>query len=59
MPLLAEIPFFPGVLSGADRGEPIVVSEPNSDAAQALFELAGRLSGLLTGRDASRVNAAL
>jgi len=53
VPLLAEIPFFPGVLSGADRGEPIVVSEPETLAAKALFELAGRLSGLLAGREAS------
>jgi ATP-binding protein involved in chromosome partitioning len=47
VPLLGEIPFFAGVLSGADRGEPIVVSEPQTPAAQALFELAGRLKGLL------------
>jgi ATP-binding protein involved in chromosome partitioning len=47
VPLLGEIPFFPGVLSGGDRGEPIVVSEPATPAAQALFELAGRLKGLL------------
>jgi len=47
VPLLGEIPFFPGVLSGGDRGEPIVVSEPETPAAQALFELAGRLKGLL------------
>src|SRR5437868_7307233 len=59
VPLLAEIPFFPGVLSGADRGEPIVVSEPDTPAAKALFELAGRLTGLLASGDASRVNAAL
>ncbi len=47
VPLLAEIPFFGGVLEGADRGEPIVVSEPQTPAAQALFELAGRLSATL------------
>ena len=47
VPLLGEIPFFPGVLSGGDRGEPIVVSEPETPAAQALFELAGRLKGLV------------
>ena len=51
--------FFPAVLSGGDRGEPIVVSEPQTPAAQALFELAGRLSGLLAGSDAAGVNAAL
>ena len=49
VPVLAEIPFFPGVLSGADRGEPIVVSDPENPAAQALFELAGKLSGTLVG----------
>ena len=59
VPLLAEIPFFGGVLSGADRGEPIVVSDPKTPAAEALFELAGRLSGLLAARDGSRVKAAL
>ena len=59
VPLLGEIPFFSGVLDGGDRGEPIVVSDPDTPAAQALFELAGRLSGLLARGDATRVNAAL
>jgi ATP-binding protein involved in chromosome partitioning len=59
VPLLGEIPFFGGVLSGGDRGEPIVVSEPESGAAKALVDLAGRLSGLLAGSDAAGVNAAL
>lgn len=47
VPLLGEIPFFGGVLEGSDRGEPIVVSDPDTPAAKALFELAGRLRGLL------------
>jgi len=47
VPLLGEIPFFGGVLEGSDRGEPIVVSDPETPAAKALFELAGRLGGLL------------
>ena len=59
VPLLGEIPFFPGVLSGGDRGEPIVVSEPNTPAAKALLDLAGRLRGLLSSRDAAGVKAAL
>ena len=50
VPLLAEIPFFPAVLSGGDRGEPIVIGEPTTPAAQALQDLAGRLSGLLPAR---------
>lgn len=59
VPLLGEIPFFPAVLSGGDRGEPIVVSEPETPAATALFDLAGRLSGLLSGSDLPRAKAAL
>jgi len=57
VPLLGEIPFFPGILEGGDRGEPIVVSDPQTPAAEALFELAGRLSGLLASRDSSHANA--
>ncbi len=53
VPLLGEIPFFPAVLSGADRGDPIVVSEPATPAAKALIDLAGRLTGLLAGSDAA------
>ena len=56
VPLLAEVPFFPAVLSGGDRGEPIVVSEPTTPAAQALFDLAGRLGGLVAGREAAGVS---
>jgi ATP-binding protein involved in chromosome partitioning len=52
VPLLAEVPFFPAVLSGGDRGEPIVVSEPETPAAQALFDLAGKLSGMLSRKEA-------
>jgi len=58
VPLLGEIPFFAGVLSGGDRGEPIVVGEPNTPAAQALLELAVRVRGLLSSRDAPGVTAA-
>ncbi len=59
VPVLGEIPFFPGVLQGGDRGEPIVIADPDSDAAKALSDLARRLSGLLPAGDAARVNAAL
>ena len=50
VPLLAEVPFFPAVLSGGDRGEPIVIGEPTTPAAQALLDLAGRLSAMLPAR---------
>ena len=59
VPLLAEVPFFPDVLSGGDRGDPIVLSQPDTPAGKALLDLAGRLGGLFPARDATRVNAAL
>jgi ATP-binding protein involved in chromosome partitioning len=59
VPLLGDIPFFGAVLSGGDRGEPIVVSDPDSAAAKALLDLAGRLSGLFASGDSAGVNAAL
>ena len=59
VPVLGQIPFFPGVLQSGDRGQPIVVSDPGADAAKALLDLARRLSGLLPAGDATRVNAAL
>ena len=59
VPLLAEIPLYGPVLEGGDRGEPIVVGEPDAPAAQAVLDLAERLGGLLPRRNASRVNASL
>ncbi len=59
VPLLGEIPLYPAILEGGDRGQPIVVGEPNAPAAQALFELAGRLRGLLPSRNPARAHAAL
>ena len=56
VPLLGEIPFFAAVLSGGDRGDPIVVCEPATPAAKALIDLAGRLSGLLAGSAAAGVS---
>jgi len=59
VPVIGEIPFFPGVLESGDRGEPIVISDPDAEAAKALLDLARRLSGLLPAGDAARVNTAL
>jgi ATP-binding protein involved in chromosome partitioning len=47
VPLLGEVPFFPAVLSGGDRGEPIVVGAPDSLAAKAIIDLAAKLGDLL------------
>jgi ATP-binding protein involved in chromosome partitioning len=43
LPLLAEIPLYPRVHEGADRGTPIVVAEPEASASRALRALADRV----------------
>ena len=40
VPLLGEVPLYPPVLEGADRGAPIVVSDPACTAARKLTEIA-------------------
>ncbi|MFN2565391.1 MAG: P-loop NTPase [Gemmatimonadaceae bacterium] len=44
LPLLAQIPLYPRVLEAADQGNPIVVADPRSAAAQALASLAERVA---------------
>ena len=43
LPLLAQVPLYPRVMEGADRGEPIVVGDPQSPAARALVALAEKV----------------
>jgi ATP-binding protein involved in chromosome partitioning len=43
LPLLGQVPLYPRVLEGADRGEPIVVGEPQSSAARAITSIAERI----------------
>lgn len=43
IPLIGQIPLYPRVLEGGDRGQPIVVAEPASSAAKALVEIAERV----------------
>ena len=50
VPLLGQLPLVPTVRDGADRGEPIVVSDPAGTAAQALDAIASRLLALRTTR---------
>ena len=47
LPLLGEIPLYPRVLEGGDRGVPIVVAEPDSPAGRALRSLADRVVAAL------------
>src|SRR5690606_8643567 len=40
VPLLGEVPLYPPVLEGADRGAPIVVADASCTAARKLTEIA-------------------
>ena len=41
--LLAQVPILPEMRAGADRGEPVSVSAPDSEAVEAFDRLAGRI----------------
>jgi ATP-binding protein involved in chromosome partitioning len=43
LPLLGQIPLYPRVMEGGDRGAPIVEAEPDSSAARALTQIATRV----------------
>jgi ATP-binding protein involved in chromosome partitioning len=47
LPLLGEIPLYPRIHEGGDRGTPIVVAEPDVAAARALRSLADRVAAAL------------
>lgn len=47
VPLLGEVPLYPPVLEGADRGSPIVVHDAGSTAARKLTEIAMTLTTAL------------
>jgi ATP-binding protein involved in chromosome partitioning len=44
VPLLAQVPLIPALRAGGDAGRPIVVSDPDSPAAQALRDAARELA---------------
>jgi ATP-binding protein involved in chromosome partitioning len=46
VPLLGRVPLIPALREGGDKGLPVVVSDPDGEAAVAFGELAGRLSAL-------------
>jgi len=61
VPFLGAIPMNPSVRIGGDNGQPIIVTDPAADAAQALKAaaeaVAARMSVLaLTGNDAPTIN---
>jgi ATP-binding protein involved in chromosome partitioning len=44
VPLVGQIPLSPALRVGGDEGRPIVVTDPESEAAQAFVGIAGRLA---------------
>lgn len=50
VPLLGQIPLVTALRDGADRGAPLVVSDPESDAAQAIAKVAERIDVELAPR---------
>ena len=46
LPLLGQVPLYPRVLEAADRGEPIVVADPQSSAARAIVSLSEKVREL-------------
>lgn len=49
VPFLGAIPFFPEIRRASDEGEPVVISAPESPAAQAFREVAERVWESLEG----------
>ncbi len=44
LPVLAHVPLDPRIVRGGDTGRPIVIAQPESPAARALFELADKVA---------------
>ncbi len=54
VPFLGEIPIDPRIAEGGDTGRPILVAAPESEAAQALREVARRMAARLSVINMSR-----
>lgn len=52
LPLLGQVPMHPQIMEGSDRGEPIVVSDPQSAASRALTAIAERVQAEASGTTA-------
>jgi ATP-binding protein involved in chromosome partitioning len=53
IPFLGEIPLFPQIMEGSDKGKPVIISDPDSIQANALRKMAkvtaGRISVIAAG----------
>jgi ATP-binding protein involved in chromosome partitioning len=48
IPFLGEIPLFPQIMEGSDKGKPVIISDPNSIQANALRKMAGITAGRIS-----------
>jgi ATP-binding protein involved in chromosome partitioning len=48
IPFLGEIPLFPQIMEGSDKGKPVIVSDPNSIQANALRKMASITAGRIS-----------
>lgn len=59
IPILGEIPLFPQIMEGSDKGKPVIISDPNSIQANALRKMAsitaGRISVIAAGLNSSEM----
>src|SRR5919106_2278230 len=59
IPFLGEIPLFPQIMEGSDKGKPVIISDPNSIQANALRKMAsitaGRISIIAAGLNSSEM----
>jgi ATP-binding protein involved in chromosome partitioning len=48
IPFLGEIPLFPQIMEGSDKGKPVIISDPNSIQASALRKMASITAGRIS-----------
>jgi ATP-binding protein involved in chromosome partitioning len=48
IPFLGEIPLFPQIMEGSDKGKPVIISDPNSIQANALRKMASITAGRIS-----------
>ncbi|HEY6404769.1 MAG TPA: Mrp/NBP35 family ATP-binding protein [Nitrososphaeraceae archaeon] len=48
IPFLGEIPLFPQIMEGSDKGKPVIISDPNSIQANALRKMASVTAGRIS-----------
>jgi ATP-binding protein involved in chromosome partitioning len=59
IPFLGQIPLFPQIMEGSDKGKPVIISDPNSIQANALRKMAsitaGRISVIAAGLNSNEM----